>query len=62
MALDLPEFDRPAKAISPTLAGTSSSEAALLKKETPRKSNMDGRINFARISAFWAKVRGEKMA
>jgi len=52
MALDLPEFERPAKAISPTLAGTSSSEAALLKKETPRKSNMDGRINFARISAF----------
>src|SRR5882762_4078125 len=60
MALDLPEFERPAKAISPTLAGTSSSEAALLKKETPRKSNMDGRINFARISAFWAKVHEEK--
>src|ERR1700704_5573332 len=60
MALDLPEFDRPAKAISPTLAGTSSSEAEILKKETPRKSNMDGRINFARISAFWATVHGRK--
>src|SRR6266853_5498952 len=60
MALDLPEFDRPTNAISPTLAGTSSSEAALLKKETLRKSNMGGRINFARISAFWAKVHGEK--
>src|SRR5882672_1397767 len=60
MALDLPEFDRPAKAISATLAGTSSREAALLKKETPRKGNMEGRINFARISAFRAKVHGEE--
>ena len=60
MALDLPEFDRPANAISPTLAGTSSSEATLLKKEALRKSNMDGWINFARISAFCAKIHGEK--
>jgi hypothetical protein len=52
MALDLPEFERPANAISPALGGTSSSEAALLKKETPWESNMDGWINFARISAF----------
>src|SRR6266436_6701118 len=43
MALDLPAFDRPAKAISPALAGTCSSSAALLKKAALRKSDM-GRV------------------
>src|SRR5712691_1113260 len=60
IALDLPEFDRPAKAISPTLAGTSSREAALLKKETPRKSNMDGRINLLEYQPFERDSGGEK--
>jgi hypothetical protein len=52
MALDLPEFDRPAKAISPTLAGANSSEATLLRKKAFRKSDMDRATSFARISAF----------
>src|SRR5260221_4405656 len=60
MALDLPEFDRPAKAISPTLAGTSSSEAALLKKETPRKSSMDRRINLLEYQPFGRRFTGRK--
>src|SRR6266849_6818799 len=60
IALDLPEFDRPAKAISPTLGGTSSREAALLKKETPRKSNMDGRINLLEYQPFERDSWGEK--
>jgi hypothetical protein len=40
MALDLPVFDRPAKAISPTLTGASASEATLLKKKALWKSDM----------------------
>src|SRR5437867_11513983 len=60
MALDLPEFDRPANAISPTLAGTSSSEATLLKKEAPRKSNIDGRINLLEYQPFERRLEGEK--
>src|SRR6266849_7235854 len=43
MALDLPVFDRPTKAISPTLAGASSSEATVLKKKALRKSDMGSR-------------------
>jgi hypothetical protein len=62
MALDLPEFDRPAKAISPALAGTCSSSAALLKKAALRKSDMGRGIRFARISAFLAKIQGRKTA
>src|ERR1044072_9237079 len=41
MALDLPVFDRPTKATSPTLAGASASEATLLKKQALRKSDID---------------------
>jgi len=52
MALDLPVFDRPTKAISPTLAGASASEATLLKKQALRKSDMSRATRFARISAF----------
>src|SRR5438309_7374017 len=61
MALDLPAFDRPAKAISRVLAGRCASSAALLKKAVLRKSDIVKGISFARISAFRAKIHGRKL-
>jgi len=49
----MPVFERPANAISATLAGACSSAATLLKKIALRKGDsIGGRTNFARISAF----------
>src|SRR3954468_12939523 len=42
-ALDLPAFERPANAISPSLSGSSSSFATLLKKTAPENAGMAGK-------------------
>src|SRR6266446_2456487 len=61
MALDLPEFDRPAKAISPALAGTCSSPAALLKKAALRKSDMGRESGLLEYQPFERRLTGGKL-
>src|SRR5713226_1496528 len=61
MALDLPEFDRPAKAISPALAGTCSSSAALLKNAALRKSDIDRGISLLEYEPFERRFTGGKL-
>src|SRR5882672_8561225 len=58
-ALDLPVFERPAKAISPALAGACSSEATLLKKIAPRKGNMGNQANLLEYQPFSATISRE---
>src|ERR1043165_3976206 len=61
MALDLPVFDRPTKAISPTLAGASASEATLLKKQALRKRDIEsGRPVLLEYQPFEQGSRREK--